>query len=134
MNTIRVTCAIILREGKILAAQRSETMSLPLKWEFPGGKINKGESEVECLRRELLEELNLSMLIKGRLSNSLFNYGDFTVELIPFIVDYVESEIILHEHRQIGWFTSFELKDLDWAPADVPILQEFLDRTIKMPL
>nr|WP_295865632.1 (deoxy)nucleoside triphosphate pyrophosphohydrolase [uncultured Chitinophaga sp.] len=134
MNVIQVTCAIILREGKVLAAQRSDTMSLPLKWEFPGGKIKKGESEEECLRRELLEELNLSVVIKDRLSNSLFNYGSFTVELIPFIVDYVESEIILHEHRQIGWFRSADLMDLDWAPADVPILKEFLEHAIEKPL
>lgn len=128
MNPVQVTCAIILKEGKVLAAQRSETMSLPLKWEFPGGKINPNESEETCLKRELFEELNLSVVIKARLSNSLYNYGKFTILLIPFIVDYIESEIILHEHRQFGWFSKDQLRTLDWAPADVPVLAEFLER------
>lgn len=59
MNIIQVTCGIILKDGKVLVAQRSEAMSLPLKWEFPGGKIVRGESEEDCLKRELLEELNI---------------------------------------------------------------------------
>lgn len=128
MNPIQVTCAIILKDGKVLAAQRSENMSLPLKWEFPGGKINQGESEEECLKRELLEELNLSITIKARLSNSLHHYGNFSIMLIPFLVDYIESEIILHEHNQIDWFTMEDLTKLDWAPADVPVLAEFLEK------
>lgn len=123
---IRVTCAIILHNNTILAAQRSETMSLPLKWEFPGGKIHAGETEEDCLQRELMEELNIKVVIRKRLSNSVFDYGTFSVELIPFVVDYIESDIILHEHRQIGWFEKSELKTLDWAPADIPILEEFL--------
>ena len=59
MDHIQVTCAIIARDGLVLAAQRSAVMSLPLKWEFPGGKINHGESTEECLRRELFEELSI---------------------------------------------------------------------------
>ena len=126
MNIIQVTCGIILKDGKVLVAQRSETMSLPLKWEFPGGKMIEGESEEECLKRELLEELNISIVIKDRLSTSTFNYGNFTIALIPFLVEYVEGEIILHEHRQMGWFARRELEALDWALADIPILEEFL--------
>ncbi|WP_295120819.1 (deoxy)nucleoside triphosphate pyrophosphohydrolase [uncultured Chitinophaga sp.] len=127
MNPINVTCAIVLKEGRVLAAQRSENMSVPLKWEFPGGKIIEGESEEECIMREVYEELNLKIVIRDKLGNSLFNYGNFTVILTPFVVDYVESEIILYEHRQIGWFTRNELKELDWAPADIAILDEFLN-------
>lgn len=126
MNIIQVTCGIILRNDKILVAQRSETMFLPLKWEFPGGKIMEGESEEECLKRELREELNISVFIRDRLSTSIFNYGDFTVELIPFLVEYVGGEVVLHEHRQMEWFARHELTALEWAPADLPILEEFL--------
>jgi 8-oxo-dGTP diphosphatase len=126
MNIVQVTCGIILKDDKVLVAQRSETMSLPLKWEFPGGKLMQGESEEECLKRELHEELNIFVAVKSRLNASTYNYGNFTISLIPFIVDYMEGEIILHEHRQMGWFAKHELTALDWAPADVPVLEEFL--------
>lgn len=129
MKIVQVTCGIILKDGKVLVAQRSEAMFLPLKWEFPGGKIMEGESEEECLKRELREELNISITIKDKLTTSVFDYGDFTVALIPFLVEYVDGEVILHEHRQIGWFARHELTALDWAPADVSILEEFLRLT-----
>ena len=61
MKTIPVTCAIIQYDNKILAVQRSETMKLPLKWEFAGGKIESGESEIDCVKREIFEELNIKM-------------------------------------------------------------------------
>ena len=63
MDHIQVTCAIIERDGLVLAAQRSAAMSLPHKWEFPGGKIHQGKSTSECLRRELLEELNIHVSV-----------------------------------------------------------------------
>ena len=126
MSPIQVTCAIIVKEGKVLAAQRSETMALPLKWEFPGGKLMKGESEEECLKREIQEELNISIAIKSKLTTNIHDYGNFTIALIPFLAEYVSGEIKLHEHRQIGWFTKEQLNTLDWAPADIPILYELL--------
>ena len=126
MKPISVACGIVVKEGRILAAQRSEKMSLPLKWEFPGGKLVEGESEMDCLRRELLEELNISILIKERLSISVFDYGNIVISLIPFLAEYVGGEIVMLEHAQIGWFTMEELLSLDWAPADIPVLTEVL--------
>jgi len=126
MKPIQVTCGIILKDGKILAAQRSETMTLPLKWEFPGGKMIDGETEEECLKREIVEELNISIAIIGKLKTSSYDYGNFAITLIPFIAEYTSGEIILHQHRQIGWYTKSDLTNLDWAPADIPILQELL--------
>ena len=126
MSPIQVTCAIIAKESKILAAQRSETMSLPLKWEFPGGKLMEGESEEECLKREIQEELNIAIAITSKLTTSIHDYGNFSIALIPFLAEYAAGEIKLHEHRQIGWFTKEQLSTLDWAPADIPILQELI--------
>ena len=63
MKTINVTCAIINFDAKILAVQRSETMKLPLKWEFAGEKIESGESEIDCINREIFEELNIKIEI-----------------------------------------------------------------------
>ena len=70
MKHIHVTCAIIEKDGKVLSTQRSETMSLPLKWEFPGGKINDGERPEDCLSRELHEELGIAVVISRSLDPS----------------------------------------------------------------
>ena len=83
MKHIHVTCAIIEQHGFILAAQRSATMSLPLKWEFPGGKIDPGETAEECLQRELLEELELHVCLAKRLPNSTHHYPDFVIARSP---------------------------------------------------
>lgn len=126
MNTIRVTCAIILFNQKILVVQRSENMKLPLKWEFPGGKIEKGESEEQCIKREIKEELNIEIELTSCLSHSKFDYPGFSIELIPFVANYVNGKIRLAEHKQFLFLEKEELNRLDWAEADIPILNEFL--------
>jgi len=123
---INVTCAIILFNQKILVAQRSEKMKLPLKWEFPGGKLEDGESEVNCIKREIKEEMNIEIEILKKLSNSIYDYGTFKINLIPFISNYVTGEIILSEHKDYKILNKSELLNLDWAEADLPIVEEFL--------
>lgn len=126
MNTIPVTCAIIYFENKILAVQRSETMKLPLKWEFAGGKIENGESEIDCVKREVLEELNIHIKIKSKLTPVIHQYPDFKIKLIPFIADFVSGDLKLKEHANYVFLTKDELPNLDWAEADLPIIEEFL--------
>jgi 8-oxo-dGTP diphosphatase len=123
---INVTCAIIIKEDKILVTQRSEKMKLPLKWEFPGGKIEKNESEQESIIREIKEELNIEIKIIDNLTSSTFDYGSFEINLIPFIANYVSGDICLLEHKDYKWLYKTELIKLDWAEADLPILREFL--------
>jgi 8-oxo-dGTP diphosphatase len=123
---INVTCAIIFFNNKILVAQRSEVMKLPLKWEFPGGKLEDGESEIDCIKREIKEEINIDIEVLEKLSNSIFDYGDIKINLIPFISTYVTGEIILSEHKDYKLLDKTELLNLDWAEADLPILKEFL--------
>ncbi len=126
MDHIQVTCAIIERDGFVLAAQRSAVMSLPLKWEFPGGKIHQEESPSECLRRELFEELNIHVSVGKSLSVSNYQYPTFTVTLHPFICSIEEGEIVLNEHAAITWLAPNNLHSLDWAEADVPVLESYL--------
>ena len=123
---INVICAIIFFNNKILVAQRNEVMKLPLKWEFPGGKLEDGESEIDCVKREIKEEINIDIEVLAKLSNSIFDYGDFKINLIPFISTYVTGEIILSEHKDYKLLDKTELLNLDWAEADLPIVKEFL--------
>ncbi|SDG60853.1 (deoxy)nucleoside triphosphate pyrophosphohydrolase [Winogradskyella thalassocola] len=126
MKTIPVTCAIIQFGSKVLAIQRSETMKLPLKWEFAGGKIEPGESEIECVKREIFEELNIHIEVKERLNPVIHQYPDFKIKLIPFTADYVSGELKLKEHSDYVLANKQELINLDWAEADLPILKEYL--------
>lgn len=123
---IEVACAIIERGGLVLAAQRSGSMSMPLKWEFPGGKIHEGESSEECLVRELLEELDVLVMVKYPLKPVTWEYAGFSVTLHPFVCRITEGDIVLHEHKAVEWLTPAGLPSLDWAEADYPVISEYL--------
>lgn len=125
-NTINVTCAIIVKDDKILVAQRSESMKLPLKWEFPGGKVEENEDEIECIKREIKEEINIEIEVVKKLSSSIYDYGTFKINLIPFIANHISGEIKLSEHKDYKLLDKNELLNLDWAEADLPIVDEFL--------
>src|ERR671924_350142 len=99
MKHIHVTCAIIEKDGKVLATQRSEKMAMPLKWEFPGGKIHEGEHPREGLKRELREELDLEVEVGRALSPVSHQYPTFLITLYPFICRIISGEIKLHEHK-----------------------------------
>jgi 8-oxo-dGTP diphosphatase len=83
-----VVCAIIIIENKIFAAQRSQKMTMPLKWEFPGGKLEQNEDEVSCIKREIKEELNIEIIIAKRLNPVIHKYSNFEVKLIPYVAYY----------------------------------------------
>jgi 8-oxo-dGTP diphosphatase len=101
-------------------------MKLPLKWEFPGGKLEINESEIECIKREIKEEINIEIEVIKRLTDSICDYGTFKINLIPFIAQYVSGTIILSEHIDYKLLDKSELLHLDWAEADLPIVEEFL--------
>ncbi len=123
---IHVTCAIIERDGLVLATRRSAAMSKPLKWEFPGGKIDPGESPEACLLREIHEELSLQVRVGKNLPVSTYHYPAFTISLYPFICAIEAGEIVLHEHAAIAWLSPEKLHTLEWAEADVPVLASYL--------
>jgi len=125
MKHIHVACAIIEREGKVLCTQRSKTTSLPLKWEFPGGKIDHGESAQECLRRELAEEIGIHVDVRLELPPHTHQYNTFSVTLYPFICTITSGEIVLHEHAAATWLPPEHLQTLDWAEADLPVIDAY---------
>ena len=124
MRHLQVACAIIENDGRILATQRSEFMSLPLKWEFPGGKIRAGECPDECLKRELLEELGIEVVIDRSLPTTTHEYATFAVTLHPFVCAISKGEITLYEHMACCWLLPEELSALDWAEADLPLIEK----------
>lgn len=124
-SILRVTCALIFRDNTLLAAQRNEHTSLPLKWELPGGKIEPGETEEDCLHRELKEELNTRVAIEQKLVPHQHHYSPLlTIELVPFVCRPLEP-IHRLEHRELRWLAFFQIFGLDWAPADRVILQHY---------
>jgi len=100
-------------------------MNMPLKWEFPGGKIDEGESPAECLKRELIEELGIEASVGQPLSTTTHHYESFSVTLYPFICEIVSGEITLHEHSAMVWLPVEELHSLDWCEADWPVIEEY---------
>ena len=109
---LHVACALIEKDGLLLAAQRSAATSIPLKWEFPGGKIEVGETPEECLHRELQEELEVTVVIGRTLLPHTHRYADFTVTLYPFICALTTTEIVLREHEEVRWLAPGELFSL----------------------
>ena len=122
---IHVACALIELDGLVLAAQRSVAMNLPLKWEFPGGKLEAGESAEECLRRELVEEMGVTITVGRPLPLYTHSYETFTVTLYPFVCTIESDTITLHEHAAMIWLPPEKLHILDWAEADWPVLEEY---------
>jgi 8-oxo-dGTP diphosphatase len=125
---IDVTCAIIRNEeNEILVVRRGENTDHPLKWEFPGGKINKGESEEECIIREIAEELSIDIVICSRLTPVEHNYGNKQIRLIPFICDTLDELPVLTEHTEHKWYTINELQSVDFSEADIPVAKQFIE-------
>jgi len=123
MRHIHVSCAIIEKDGKVLSTQRSETMNMPLKWEFPGGKMNEGELPEECLIRELQEELGIEVAVNRALTPLTHQYPAFVVTLYPFICRITGGNFTLHEHKAYTWLPPEKLRELDWAEADLPLIE-----------
>jgi 8-oxo-dGTP diphosphatase len=122
---INVVCAIIEKDGRILAARRSDAQPHGGFWEFPGGKIDPGEDENAAIIREIREELGITVSVKKRLSPVTFNYPDKTVTLIPFICAAGPKTPRPLEHAEIRWVDESEAQGLSWLPPDAEILINF---------
>ena len=132
MKMIHVVCAIINNDEKILIAQRSERMALPLKWEFPGGKVEEGEDKKTALQREIKEELAMEIEVGDALDPVIYHYEDFSITLYPYLCASASKEFIKLEHQEIRWERIENLKKYDWAAADVPVVKKLITETNKM--
>ncbi len=123
---IQVTCAIILQNNRFLAAKRSQSMPHSGFWEFPGGKIEGGESAEDCLIREIKEELSCKISLIKELPVFAHQFKDKHIELIPFLCNITNGIPVPIEHEEIRWLNQSELNTVKWLPADMAII-EFLE-------
>lgn len=123
---VKVICGIIEKNGLVLITQRSHKMMHPLLWEFPGGKLEPGETEQECLVREISEELGISIKPNLRLQPATYTYPDKTIQLIPYTCAFISGSIHLLEHASHKWIKPNELEAHNWCPADIPIIEHYL--------
>ncbi|QCR21923.1 (deoxy)nucleoside triphosphate pyrophosphohydrolase [Pontibacter sp. SGAir0037] len=126
MDIVKVTCAIIEQHERVLVTQRGQAKDQAYLWEFPGGKIEPGESEEACLIREIKEELNLEISPLERLTPVEHAYADKVILLIPYICKYVKGAVQLLEHCSYQWSELSSLPSYDWCEADKPVLDEYL--------
>jgi len=121
----QVAAAIIENNGKVLIAQRPRDDKLSLKWEFPGGKIEKLETPEEALVREIREELNLDIQITGYFMNNLYRYETGEIELMCYLAEVIGGELKLNFHEAAEWVEKDRLREFEFAPADIKIVDCF---------
>lgn len=121
---IEVVGAAIIKDNKVLAMQRSERMTLPGMWEFPGGKIEENETEEEALGREIKEELNIDIKIINYVNEASYAYDFGTVSLKVYTAEITSGQISLEEHSDGKWLDAKELAGVNWAPVDIPAAKE----------
>jgi len=123
-----IAAGVIENNGKILIAKRAKRDALFEKWEFPGGKVEVGETLQECLKRELFEELGIQAEVGEYLCTSTFCHKDTWFDMCAFKVSSFEGNIVLSEHSAIAWVTPSELSNYDMPDPDLPIVKFLQER------
>jgi 8-oxo-dGTP diphosphatase len=129
MKHIEVVAAIIIHDSKILCVQRGPAKYdyISHKWEFPGGKVEEGETKITAIKREIKEELHMDITVDAFLTTVQHAYPDFHITMHSFLCSCDTAELNLTEHRALKWLSKDELKDLDWAEAGEEIVSKIND-------
>ena len=127
MKTVRVVAAIIIHENKIFATQRGYG-EFKDGWEFPGGKIEPGETPQEALVREIKEELDIEIEVKDFLETVEYDYPEFHLSMDCFFCTIRSGELVLKEHEAAKWLTMETLDSVEWLPADKGLIEEIRNR------
>lgn len=126
----KVTAAIIKDENRLLIAKRHSKDPLGGKWEFPGGKIERGETPQECLVREIKEELGVEVKIGPFYDDNVYSTQDHDIHLLFYWAEVITGKVIPVVHDDLKWTTIEELANFDFAPADIPIVKRLMKEDI----
>ena len=126
---VPVTAALIVKDGLILIGKR-KMGRLAGRWEFPGGKIEEGETPEECLRRELREELGVDARIGGLFLSTVYQYDHVTIELLTYEAEMMDGEIVLSDHTEIRWVRIADLPQYDFPEADQVVIEKLIERNV----
>ncbi|MDE6471893.1 MAG: (deoxy)nucleoside triphosphate pyrophosphohydrolase [Clostridia bacterium] len=131
-KTLQVVGAIIINDGRILAVKRGENKNkaVAYKYEFPGGKIEQGETPQQALKRELLEEMNYDIEVGEKFMSVSYEYDDVFVNLHTYLCKPISDTYTLIEHIDEKWLLPNELSSVEWAPADLDIIMALSDLVI----
>lgn len=124
---IEVSAAILIKDEKILLAKRSFGKHLGGFWEFPGGKLEKGEVAADSLIRELKEEFGITIQIGREFHQNIHRYGTKEIKLISYITYHLDGQFILNDHDEIVWVKPNQLLSYNLAPADIPIAEKIIN-------
>ena len=119
-----VVAAAIIKDNKVFSAQRGNKGKTAFKWEFPGGKIEQGETPEEALARELKEELSIDVKVHELITNIIDEYDDVILHIATYRCELVSGEPVLSEHIAKVWSDKFELDNLEFSAADKPTLDK----------
>ena len=120
---IKVTAAILEKDGRIIIAQRKSSDHLSGKWEFPGGKIEPGETPEVCLAREIKEEFEIDVSVGSHLGSNVHHYHHISIELMAYRASWVAGTITMNDHCAYRWVSVNQLAEFDFAPADIPFVE-----------
>ena len=128
---MEVSAAVIWQGDRFLICQRPREKHCGLLWEFPGGKVERGESAEACVIRECREELGVGLKVHGAFYNTVQDYPDRTVHLYFFHAEIESGTLTPMEHNAVAWITQEEAADFAFCPADAKMLRENVLRTTK---
>lgn len=123
MKRVRVAAAVIRKDGCVYATERGYGEFKDM-WEFPGGKIEEGESGPEALRREIKEELDTSVSVDGYITTIEYDYPSFHLSMECYWCSVIKGDLVLLEHESAKWLDRDSLYSVKWLPADLTIIEK----------
>ncbi len=127
-----VTAAILTKDNKVLIAKRRSTDKLANKWEFPGGRVEIGETPEQCLMREMKEELDIEVAVGECLAENVHNYEHGTIRLLAYRTCLLNGELHNKVHEEYKWVSLDQLELFDFAPADILFVDKLRSGQIEL--